>query len=166
MVCFSHVVLGEIKLTSNHSPAITSWNSTQGATNGPSGLVWLHEFVGYTAKTTDLLCGAQALHWYGIPGISGAEQAELFMAYIALAHDEINELFGFEMPLWITEFAAMPETDAQVMADFLDVVLPWLDQQAYVERYSPFMADNMVDPAGQQLNVAGEKYVTWKGGAV
>lgn len=88
------------------------------------------------------------------------------MSYIALAHVEINALFGFEMPLWITEFAAMPYTDAAVMAEFLDVVLPWLDEQAYVERYSPFLADNMVDPAGQLLNAAGEKFVTWKGGAV
>ncbi|KAK0750896.1 glycosyl hydrolase catalytic core-domain-containing protein [Schizothecium vesticola] len=144
-------------------PAVTSWNSTHGATNGPSGLVWLHEFVGYTTKPTDLLCDAQALHWYGVEGKSGREQADLFTAYVALAHDEINALFGFDMPLWITEFAAMPLYDAQVMAEFLDVALPWLDKQAYVERYSPFMADNMVD--GQQLNVAGEKFVTWRGDA-
>ena len=152
-----------MKLISDHSPAVTSWNSTHGATNGPSGLVWLHEFVGYTTKPTDLLCGAQALHWYGVEGKSGAEQADLFTAYVALAHDEINALFGFDMPLWITEFAAMPLNNAQVMAEFLDVALPWLDKQAYVERYSPFMADTMVD--GQQLNVAGEKFVTWRGGA-
>ncbi|KAK1831292.1 hypothetical protein QBC39DRAFT_258946, partial [Podospora conica] len=144
-------------------PGITSWNSTAGATGGASGLVWLREFVGYAAAPTDLLCSAQAVHWYGLDndGKSGTEKAYDFMAYVGQAHAEINELFGYEMPLWITEFAPAPHYDAEMMAEFLDVALPWLDQQDYVHRYSPWMADAMV--VGQQLNVAGEKFVTWRG---
>jgi len=65
------------------------------------------------------------------------------------------------MDLWITEFAPLPLHDVNVMADFLDVAIPWLDQQGYVSRYSPFMAEDLV--SNNNLNRAGEVFVNKKG---
>ena len=112
------------------------------------------------------MCEAQALHWYGPDDgqTSGKDQANLFTQYIEQAHNDINDLFGFDMPIWVTEFAPIPLNDAQTMAEFLEVALPWLDEQDYVERYSPFMADNMVTKMDQtdQLNIAGQNFVNSK----
>jgi hypothetical protein len=65
------------------------------------------------------------------------------------------------MDLWITEFAPLPLHNANVMADFLEVAIPWLDRQSYVARYSPFMAEDLV--SNGNLNRAGEVFVNTKG---
>ena len=65
------------------------------------------------------------------------------------------------MDLWITEFAPLPLHDVNVMADFLDVVIPWLDRQPWVARYSPFMAEDLV--SNGNLSHAGEVFVNRRG---
>jgi hypothetical protein len=104
-----------------------------------------------------LRCDAQALHWYGADGKTGAQQAQLFIDYIAHAHSVVNDIYKRNMDLWITEFSPLPINNAQIMSDFLNVVIPWLDAQDYVARYSPFKAEYLV--SGSNLNVAGQTFV-------
>lgn len=55
----------------------------------------------------------------------------------------------------------MPLHDVNIMADFLQVVIPWLDRQPWVARYSPFMAEDFVKDG--QLTRAGEVFVNTRG---
>jgi hypothetical protein len=57
----------------------------------------------------------------------------------------VNDIFQRDMPIWVTEFAPLPLRNAQVMSDFLDIALPWLNSQPWVHRYAPFIAENLVD---------------------
>jgi hypothetical protein len=138
-------------------PAITSWDTTSGHTGGPAGFTWLRQFASIGNNPSQFRCSAQALHWYGQDGLSGAAQAQLFISYVANAHNVVNSIFGVDMELWITEFSPLPVHNAQVMSDFLAVVIPWLDAQYYVGRYAPFMAEDLV--SGTSLNVAGNTFV-------
>jgi hypothetical protein len=140
-------------------PAITSDDTTTGLTGGPSGLTWLADFAKIGNNPSQFKCSAQALHWYGGGG-AAKDQANAFISYIQSASGKVNSIFGKTMPLWITEFSPTPTNNAQLMADFLDIVIPWLDSQSYVDRYSPFMADYMV--TNGQLNVAGQHFVSDK----
>ncbi|KAK5658390.1 hypothetical protein OQA88_2367 [Cercophora sp. LCS_1] len=142
-------------------PAVSSWDTDRGHTGGPSGLTWLRQFVGFARDPNNLRCGAQALHWYGEDGRDGRYQADLFIRYVERAHGVVNDIFRKEMDLWITEFAPLPIGNVQIMADFLDVVIPWLDRAPYVARYSPFMAEHLV--SNGQLNVAGNMFVNRRG---
>lgn len=89
--------------------------------------------------------------------MSGADQGQLFISYIENAHNIVNEIFGREMDIWVTEFSPVPTNDAGYLSDFLAVTIPWLDAQNYVARYSPFKAEYMV--SGGQLNQAGQTFV-------
>ncbi|KAI9746308.1 MAG: hypothetical protein M1818_000019 [Claussenomyces sp. TS43310] len=139
-------------------PAITSDDTTDGATGGPSGLTWLSDFASIGNNPSQFQCSAQALHWYGVDGDDGATQAQLFISYIESANTRVNDIFGTSMPLWITEFSSLPVHDVDILSDFLAVAIPWLDAQDYVDRYSPFQAEDLVD--GSSLTVAGQTFVS------
>lgn len=139
-------------------PAITS-NDTPGGPGGfASGLAWLDQFAHHRGSSpADVQCDAQALHWYGVAGKSGAEQGDLFVAYVKHAHDRVNAIFGRSVDLWITEFAPLPVADANVMADFLNRVVPFLDGADYVSRYSPFKAESLI--SNGKPNAAGNAFI-------
>ncbi|KAH8884414.1 hypothetical protein GQ53DRAFT_752260 [Thozetella sp. PMI_491] len=148
-------------------PAITSWDTTVGHTGGPAGLTWLRQFARNFNKNPSasgpgqFRCSAQALHWYGpvtTPTTPAATQAQLFIDYIAYAHTQVDDIFQTtNMDIWITEFSPWPVHDAQLMSDFLKIVIPWMDAQSWIARYSPFMAEDLV--SGSSLNVAGNTFV-------
>ena len=137
-------------------PAVTSFETDKGHTGGPAGLTWLRQFVG--GKPGDLKCEAQALHWYGVQGKSGAEQGQLFIDYMNHAHKSIREIFGRDIEVWVTEFAPLPPENPKVVSDFLKKVLPFLDGQSWVARYSLFKAEHLV--SGGKLNEAGQTFVS------
>lgn len=135
-------------------PAISSWDTNKGDTGGPSGFTWLRQFASIGNNPNQFRCAAQAIHWYGpTNGESAATQAQLFKDYVARAHGVVNDIFRKEMPLWITEFAPEPHNNVQLQADFLKIVVPWLNKQDYVHRYSPFMLEYLVN--GNQPSAAG-----------
>jgi hypothetical protein len=139
-------------------PAVTSWNTTSGATGGPSGLTWLRKFARYTNNPGEFRCSAANLHWYGVDGLSGADQANLFIQYIAAAHNDVDDMFRVtDMEIWVTEFSPLPLNDTQLMSDFLSVAMPYLDAQSWIGRYSPFKAEYLVTNGA--LNVAGNTFV-------
>lgn len=106
---------GKVKLG---SPAVTN-----GVGSG-IGADYLKQFMGNcTSCTVDFI----PLHWYGDVTKPGS-----FKTYVQNFHSQ------FKKPLWITEFGTNGGTEAQIVT-FLENVLPWLDQQAYVQRYAYFM---------------------------
>ncbi|TLD11603.1 hypothetical protein PspLS_11552 [Pyricularia sp. CBS 133598] len=136
-------------------PAITSFNTNVGHAGYPAGLAWLRQWARLKGNPREFRCSAQALHWYGPAGggVSGRQQAKLFIDYISFAHQEVNAIFGWDMPLWITEFAPLPRGDPRLLADFLAEVVPWMNRQPWIHRYSPFMAESMF--TNGVLNAAG-----------
>ena len=139
------------------SPSVTSCNSLDANSNcpqSPSGLGWLTEFAS--------ACGSSChvdfidLHWYGNPSQDAATQASGFLDYVDTAIGVVDKLYGSSMPVWFSEIGAMPSTDDSVNAAFIETVLPKLDGNARVQRYSYFMADYLVQ--GNGLATAGVKY--------
>ena len=53
--------------------------------------------------------------------------------------------------------------DVNLMADFLRIVVLWLDRQDYVHRYVPFWAESMVDLDRNDVNNAGRAFVESRG---
>jgi hypothetical protein len=63
-------------------------------------------------------------------------------------------------PVWLTEFGASGTTDEQ--NTFLETVMPWMDEQSYIERYSYFMVatDNLIS-TGTTLSTLGNTFATF-----
>lgn len=106
---------GAVKLG---APAVTN-SITAGM-----GMDYMTQFMGNcTGCTVDFI----PLHWYG-----SVLDPNSFKTYVQ------SFWVKFGKPVWITEFAPTSGTDEQIIA-FLNSVLPWLDRQTYVQRYSYFM---------------------------
>ncbi|KMP01041.1 hypothetical protein CIRG_01182 [Coccidioides immitis RMSCC 2394] len=118
-----------------------------GVTNGGGnmGLTWMESFLNGCAGScaVDFL----AVHWY-----SPANEIEGFKQHITKAI-ELAKSHGIDQ-VWITEFQGLGDDQAQI--NFLNEVLPWLDSNPGVARYSYFMADTLV--SGNQLNAVGKAY--------
>ena len=139
------------------SPAITNDNSPSGPAGFASGLTWLQQFVaaGGGNLHIDFVC----LHWYGASGQSAATQASELIAYLNQAQQEITQIFGQPLPIWLTEFSPLPTADqnAQLSIDFLNAVLPQLDANSRIERYSFFQGSDL--ESGGSLNSVGQAYI-------
>lgn len=97
------------------SPAVTNGGS-------PMGVTWIQNFLkACTGCTVDYI----VLHWY-----NGGD-ANAFMNYVTNAHAVTG------LPVWISEFEATGNSDTEKVA-FLNTVMPWLDSQSFVQRYSYF----------------------------
>ncbi|KAK4053983.1 hypothetical protein OIO90_003628 [Microbotryomycetes sp. JL221] len=122
------------------SPAVTNGGA-------PMGVRWLKSFV-------DACAGCRidgvALHWY-----DSASNTAYFFKHFEEAYKELQK------PLWITEFMGLGSPDEQ--ADFLRTVVPWLEQQQFVERYAAFACfsdnpiANFIDKDGK-ANALGKLY--------
>lgn len=124
-------------------------------TNGPNGLTWLKDFL-------SLCIGCHIdfvpIHWYG-----SATNTVYFKNYLADAHAVAGR------NLWITEVCLPPVVlrveeiliglqfngagSSAGKTAFLKNVIPWLDAQVYITRYSWFWCDAkaespIVDGAG------------------
>ncbi|KAJ5504404.1 hypothetical protein N7463_007278 [Penicillium fimorum] len=134
---------GQAKLI---SPAVTS------STDAGSGLDWFESFIGSCSS-----CGISglAVHWYG-------NDADDFKTFITKAVDTAAKHSLTEV--WVTEFALTADIngafDAANTAAFLNEVLPWLDSQAGVTRYSYFMCAENYLLSGNTLNQAGQVYAS------
>lgn len=118
------------------SPAVTNGAS-------PMGLAYLKNFI---AACSGCTIDFVAIHWYN------GGNADDFKNYVAKAH-----AVGGGRPVWITEFEA--SGDAGQQQAFLNEVLPWLDNQDYVERYAYFMAsDGNLISSGTTLSPVGQAF--------
>jgi hypothetical protein len=124
------------------SPAVTS------STEPGKGINWLKEFL---ARCSDCQIDFVVVHWYAW------NKPEDFKKYMQAVHE------AFCMPIWITEFG-VHEGDAD---EFLRDVLPWMDQQTWIERYAYYMAapstgssQFLINAAGSALSSTGLIYAT------
>ncbi|MHB0755949.1 glycosyl hydrolase [Polaribacter sp. M15] len=103
---------------------------------GPFG--WLEEFV-EKAEAQNIRIDVIGVHWYdwgskpkNSPYEDAKEVFERFKTYLQRVYDK------YQRPIWITEFNANPNRDVSVHIDFVKLVLPYLEQLDYVERYCYF----------------------------
>jgi len=120
-----------------------------GISNGPppsEGVGWDEAFMRYCN-----LCDMDfaPIHWYGTANTSA------FTSYVEDAYVSLNR------PIWVTEFEASG-TDAEEIA-FLQDVLPWLDEQTWVQRYAYFgvFEGYLVNADGTGLSDIGQTYATY-----
>lgn len=125
------------------APAVTNGG-------GSMGLAWLTDFM---TECSDCTIDFVALHWYNDPGT-----VDDFKTHITTAYENYGK------PIWLTEFGLNNPTDAEVVS-FLEEVLPWLDEQDFVERYAYFMTaeDYLVSSGGSSLSDYGSTYATYTG---
>ncbi|MCJ1406187.1 hypothetical protein MMC19_000252 [Ptychographa xylographoides] len=133
------------------APAVTNANSTSPL----MGIPWLQAFD--TACAGKCVYDFVPCHWYGWDGGSAQAQATALQTYLHAVYAAVGK------PLWLTEFSAMPLGDQATNTAFLDIMLPWLDGQGFVERYSFFMVTDGYlvqgsDPA--TLTQMGEAYLS------
>jgi hypothetical protein len=99
------------------APAVTNGG-------GSIGLTYLSNFISNCSSCTINFVN---IHWY-----DSATNFAYFKSHVEQAYTA-----GGNRPVWITEFATTGTKDEQ--NTFLEVVIPWLDAQPYVERYAYFM---------------------------
>lgn len=137
------------------APSVCNGNTT---TPTLLGMQWLSPFFEACAGCPiDFV----PLHWYGWSDGSADDQASAFINYTTTAAAEIAVMAKRPMKIWVTEFAAMPLTDATKNEVFMNITLPWLDNVAtMVDRYSYYMVDTnmMVNGAHNALTASGTKY--------
>ncbi|MCJ1418608.1 hypothetical protein MMC32_004956 [Xylographa parallela] len=132
------------------TPAVTNANSTSPL----MGASWLHQFMNEDCKACTF--DFAVAHWYGWSGGSAQQQATAFQDYVLAFQADFN------MPVWITEFSALPLDDQATNAAFMAIVLPWLDAQpaSVVGRYSYFMVTSGELLSGTALSQMGEAYLS------
>ena len=125
---------------------------TPAVTNGgaPMGLTYLQNFItGLSGAGGSYdFC---AIHWY-----DSATNIAYFKDYM----QEASTTCGSDKKLWLTEFGASGSADEQ--NTFLQTVLPWMDEQDYIERYAYFMVTpgNLIS-TGTSLSTLGSTYVSF-----
>jgi hypothetical protein len=121
------------------APAVTNGGGTM-------GLQYMEDFIGNcTGCTIDFV----NIHWY-----DSATNFAYFKSHVQAAH-----VMSGGKPVWITEFAASGSDDEQNA--FLEVVIPWLDAQPYVERYAYFMDEQGVLVDGNSLSTLGATFASY-----
>jgi hypothetical protein len=126
------------------SPAVTNGNEPN------KGINYLKQFMaGCDGCQIDFVVA----HYYAWAN------ADDFKNYLIKFHETFNK------PVWVTEFGVNPgEGDANA---FLAQVLPWLDQQEWIQRYAYHMAapdvdgkSYLINNSGNGLTAVGQTYAT------
>ncbi|EHK99282.1 (Trans)glycosidase [Glarea lozoyensis ATCC 20868] len=116
-------------------------------TNGgaPMGLTYLKNFVdSCSGCTIDFV----PIHWYNGDALDSS--ISYFKTHVAEAHTA-----GGNKPVWITEFQYLGTDEAGFLAE----IIPWLESQDFVERYSYFMASDGRLISGTALSAVGKAYI-------
>ena len=109
------------------SPAVTNGGGTM-------GLSWLSDFMSEcSACTIDFV----AIHWY----VQYSDFAHLVDMVNYIKNQTTTAYIKTGKPVWITEFGFLDSPTNDQVNSFLTEVMPWFDNQTYVERYSYFMVD-------------------------
>jgi hypothetical protein len=121
------------------APAVTNGG-------GQMGLQYMEYFIGNCSGCTIDFVN---IHWY-----DSATNFAYFKSHVENAYS-----MGGGLPVWITEFAGSGTAEEQNA--FLEVVIPWLDAQPYVERYAYFMAEEGVLLSGNSLSTLGSTFTDY-----
>ena len=129
------------------SPAVSNGQGTNSATGQPEGLDWLKPFL---QQCSGCPISFAPVHWYGCSnGCPVQNDIDSFKSTVQAAMSATN------MPVWVTEFQCLGDAET-----FLSEVLPWLDSQQGVERYSYFMVKDGILTNGGALSQIGQKYAS------
>ncbi|KAA8894988.1 hypothetical protein FN846DRAFT_365286 [Sphaerosporella brunnea] len=123
------------------APAVTNSGSPG------QGLDWLAQFI----KACNGECHIDffPIHWY-----DGTGNVNYFKSHMEQAHQVAGE-----KPVWLTEFA-MNGASPDQQANFINQVVPWLDAQDWLSRYSYYgVFENML-VSGNALSQIGQAYVS------
>jgi hypothetical protein len=123
------------------APAVTNGG-------GSMGLNWLAAFL-------EACDGCQVdfvtIHWY-----DSASNTAYFKEHVQNATDVAGG-----KPVWVTEFAPTGSPSNADISTFLEDVMPWMDSQSFVERYSYFMASDGALISGTEPSTFGQTYATY-----
>jgi hypothetical protein len=123
------------------APAVTNGG-------GSMGLNWLSAFL-------EACDGCQVdfvtIHWY-----DSASNTAYFKEHVQNATDVAGG-----KPVWVTEFAPTGNPSNADISTFLEDVMPWMDSQSFVERYSYFMASDGALISGTEPSAFGQTYATY-----
>lgn len=127
------------------SPAVSNGQGTNPATGQPEGLGWLKPFL---EQCSDCPIAFAPIHWYGCTnGCPVQDDIDSFKSTVQAA------MTASKLPVWVTEVQCKGDAET-----FLNQVLPWLDSQQGVERYSYFMASDGILLSGNSLSHLGQTY--------
>ncbi|TAQ86806.1 hypothetical protein B7494_g4888 [Chlorociboria aeruginascens] len=112
-----------------------------------AGLGWLDSFL---ADCIGCQIDFLPVHWYA------NDTAANFEAYLVEAHSRSGG-----KPLWVTEFM-LQDSEANQIA-WLEEVMPWMDAQSWITRYSYFgvFEDFLINGAGSGLSNIGKTYASY-----
>lgn len=137
------------------SPAVTNGELSENGT--PMGCKFLKPFI-EGCDQQGLKIDFVVAHWYDQWPADPTEQGyklDYFKSHLKNIHEA-----GGKRPVWLTEFGVW--TGDQI--DFLNKVMPWLDEQDWIERYAFHFAKPGVllaeDMSG--LSALGQAYVSKK----
>ena len=134
------------------APSVSNGVGINPATGQPYGLEWLKPFLEQCAGCP---ISFVPVHWYGCTnGCSTDDDVKLFKDQMGDAMDAavVN---GEKVPIWITEFQCLGDAQA-----FLKEVLPWMDSQGQIQRYSYFMVQDGILTRGNSVSELGTEYAT------
>ncbi|KAK4696852.1 hypothetical protein P7C71_g1135, partial [Lecanoromycetidae sp. Uapishka_2] len=130
------------------SPSVSNGVGTNPATGQPMGLDWLTPFL---QQCDGCQIDFVPIHWYGCNnGCPVEDDVASFKQQVGSAITVANG-----RPVWVTEFQSLANGEA-----FLTEVLPWLDGQNGVERYSYFMVESGVLTTGNAVSALGQQYAS------
>jgi hypothetical protein len=79
------------------------------------------------------------MHWYDwASNPSASPDASPQIVFNRFKNKVLDCYNYYKMPIWITEFNANPSRKRWVQDGFLELALPWLEAQPFVERYAYF----------------------------
>ena len=113
---------------------------------GATGLNWLTKFMSACSSCQiDFI----AIHWYGDANEYGIDALK--------QHIKDTQAVAGGRPIWLTEF--QPSGSVEQQADFMNTMLPYLDDKSNgVERYAYFQVDGVLT-SGDSLTELGSKYI-------
>ncbi|TKB99074.1 glycosyl hydrolase [Pedobacter cryophilus] len=137
------------------SPATEEQNAQTGR--------WLGNFMNL-AESSNIRVDYVAIHWYDwggwsgtIPGNVSPDPQNVFSRFKAYVNNIYNT---YKKPIWITEFNANRNTTSATHVGFINLALPWLEAQPFIERYAYFFPPTLppVDPISGNLTAVGTAY--------
>lgn len=101
---------------------------------------WLGDFMDL-AESSNVRVDYMAIHWYDWGGwsSSGGDTTPDVNGVFTRFKAYVNNIYSlYKRPIWITEFNANRNTTSATHVNFINLALPWLEQQDFVERYAYF----------------------------
>jgi hypothetical protein len=135
------------------APAVT--NGVKSETGSPMGTEFLKPFI-QACNQQNIKIDFVVAHWYDTWPSDPAGQAARFKQF----KDHMTAIYeaGGRRKIWLTEFAVWSGDQK----DFLGKVMPWLDEQPWIERYAFHYAKQgiLVSSDMEGLTELGKAYVS------